>query len=188
MSETDYSSSLNKFQKFFFSYGIYHFDTINVSIHLICIPILTFTLIRMLDYFSMQYLKIGIPLGLIFISLVSVLYLYVDPFSGFITSGIYFSLELLLMNNQSPIFGYGQIDFIIYVHILSWIAQFIGHGLFEGRKPALMDNIFLTLNAPVFVTLEILEKFNYRREELIEARECMRKEVEKFRSLKKVKK
>ena len=116
MSETDYSSSLNKFQKFFFSYGIYHFDTINVSIHLICIPILTFTLIRMLDYFSMQFLKIGIPLGLIFISLVSVLYLYVDPFSGFITSGIYFSLELLLMNNQSPIFGYGQICYLKLEH------------------------------------------------------------------------
>ena len=28
-----------------------------------------------------------------------------------------------------------------YVHAISWIAQFVGHGVFEGRKPALMDNL-----------------------------------------------
>jgi uncharacterized membrane protein YGL010W len=73
------------------------------------------------------------------------------------------------------------------LHIFSWIAQFIGHGFFEGRKPALMDNIFLTLNAPIFVTIEILERFNYRHKEIEQARECMKKEVDRFRASKKVK-
>ena len=27
------------------------------------------------------------------------------------------------------------------VHVVSWIAQFIGHGAAEGRSPALLDNL-----------------------------------------------
>ena len=30
---------------------------------------------------------------------------------------------------------------IFTAHVIGWIAQFIGHGVFEGRKPALMDNL-----------------------------------------------
>lgn len=26
-------------------------------------------------------------------------------------------------------------------HVVSWIAQFMGHGLAEGRAPALLDNL-----------------------------------------------
>jgi uncharacterized membrane protein YGL010W len=29
----------------------------------------------------------------------------------------------------------------IIVQAISWIAQFLGHGLAEGRAPALLDNI-----------------------------------------------
>jgi uncharacterized membrane protein YGL010W len=29
----------------------------------------------------------------------------------------------------------------IIVQVISWIAQFLGHGLAEGRAPALLDNI-----------------------------------------------
>jgi 2-hydroxy fatty acid dioxygenase len=30
-------------------------------------------------------------------------------------------------------------------HVASWIAQFAGHGLAEGRAPALFDNLFQVL-------------------------------------------
>lgn len=29
----------------------------------------------------------------------------------------------------------------LYLHIGSWFMQFIGHGVAEGRSPALLDNI-----------------------------------------------
>lgn len=28
------------------------------------------------------------------------------------------------------------------VHVASWIAQLYGHGVWEGRSPALLDNVF----------------------------------------------
>lgn len=29
----------------------------------------------------------------------------------------------------------------LYLHVVSWVMQFIGHGVAEGRAPALLDNI-----------------------------------------------
>jgi len=49
------------------------------------------------------------------------------------------------------------------IFITSWIAQFIGHGKFEGRAPALLDNVVQALFlAPFFVWFEILFSLGYR--------------------------
>ena len=53
--------------------------------------------------------------------------------------------------------------YALAAHIGSWIAQFVGHGKFEGRKPALVDNLFQAFFlAPLFVWLEVLFMFGYR--------------------------
>ncbi|CAG8565405.1 14103_t:CDS:2 [Cetraspora pellucida] len=49
------------------------------------------------------------------------------------------------------------------VHVSSWIIQFIGHGFFEKRSPALKDNLVQALLlAPLFVWLEVLFHLRYR--------------------------
>lgn len=50
------------------------------------------------------------------------------------------------------------------MHIICWIGQFIGHGAFEGRKPALVDNVLLTLVAPDFVVIEVMFFLGWRSE------------------------
>jgi uncharacterized membrane protein YGL010W len=44
-----------------------------------------------------------------------------------------------------------------------WILQLIGHA-FEGRKPALVDNFFQVLIAPIFLMAEIFFALGYKRE------------------------
>jgi 2-hydroxy fatty acid dioxygenase len=72
---------------------------------------------------------------------------------------------------------------IISIHVLCWIAQFVGHGLAEKRAPALLDNLLggktihenpspvvdvlpfsllAVVLAPFFVHLEILFGLGYR--------------------------
>ncbi|KAI5056483.1 hypothetical protein GOP47_0028301 [Adiantum capillus-veneris] len=47
---------------------------------------------------------------------------------------------------------------VLVSQLVCWTGQFIGHGLFEGRSPALLDNIFQAFfMAPFFVILEILQ-------------------------------
>lgn len=53
----------------------------------------------------------------------------------------------------------------ISVHVVSWIMQFVGHGKFEGRKPALLDNLVQALFlAPLFVWYEVLFKLGFYKQ------------------------
>lgn len=69
----------------------------------------------------------------------------------------------------------------ILVNIGSWFAQFIGHGCFERRAPALKDNLLQALFlAPLFVWLEILFACGYRPKLRARVGEAVEKEVEKY--------
>lgn len=51
----------------------------------------------------------------------------------------------------------------IAVNVLCWIMQFIGHGYFERRAPALLDNTSgATMAAPLFVLMDVMFAFGYR--------------------------
>ena len=73
----------------------------------------------------------------------------------------------------------------LYLHMVSWVMQFIGHGVAEGRSPALLDNILggafhcdhvlyymssrshpAALLAPFFVHLEVCRRL-YRAQGLL---------------------
>jgi uncharacterized membrane protein YGL010W len=84
-------------------------------------------------------------------------YTLLAGFTGF-TGG----LLLLAMNLWAHAFvqSYGLLAWqpALAVHILSWYMQIHpGHGVFEGRKPALMDSFVQSLvTAPLFVWFEVL--------------------------------
>jgi len=50
----------------------------------------------------------------------------------------------------------------IVLHAISWATQFVGHGVYEKRRPALVDNLFQVFIAPLFVILELLFEVGYR--------------------------
>ena len=69
------------------------------------------------------------------------------------------------MATSTSIGGYEIWQIALTIHIFAWILQFIGHGVFEGRAPALIDSWDQALlTAPLFVLLEILFFFGYRKE------------------------
>jgi uncharacterized membrane protein YGL010W len=71
------------------------------------------------------------------------------------------------------------------VHVTCWIAQFVGHGKFEGRAPALLDNLFQAFFlAPLFVWLEILFSLGYREELKLRVDKGVKQDIMKFRESK----
>ena len=67
----------------------------------------------------------------------------------------------------------------------SWMAQFVGHGAFEGRAPALVDNLVQAfVLAPFFVWMEILFFFGYRPELKGRLDQAVEAEVQKYRKSK----
>ena len=58
---------------------------------------------------------------------------------------------------------------LVAVQIFGWGTQFVGHGIFERRAPAVLTNIFFMFIAPFFWTFEVLNKlFGYKDAEILE--------------------
>ena len=67
------------------------------------------------------------------------------------------------------------------VFVSSWILQFVGHGFFEKRAPALVDNLVQALFlAPFFVWMEILFFFGYRPELQERVSKAVEKDVKEY--------
>lgn len=74
----------------------------------------------------------------------------------------------------------------ISIHVVSWIAQFVGHGKYEGRKPALLDNLVQALFlAPLFVWYEVLFKLGLYKGLKTEVEAGIEAEVAKLKAGKK---
>ena len=177
---------LNKFQHFFYDYGRYHNNHTNILIHIIFVPIIAttmFYLFRCLssrlsgrDFNDFNY-------STLFPIFIFIYYTYVDSKLGFFTGLQYLLLDHLISKVSFGFSGISDFQIILFIHIFGWISQFIGHGVYEGRKPALMDNLLLTLNAPIFVNIEILYyTVGYKNEEINETKKYIIQDIKNYRS------
>ncbi len=86
-------------------------------------------------------------------------------------------------NHLTTTYGETANYWALGVHITSWLAQFIGHGVYEGRAPALLDNLVQAVFlAPFFVWMEVLFFFGYRPELKGRLDKAVEREVAKYRA------
>merc|ERR1719429_605984 len=110
-----------------------------------------------------------------------------DPVAGSLAA-----LMVLYLNNwtaglaaaAAPVQGYPLWQAVAVFHATMWIAQFIGHGVFEGRAPALLDSLDQALiTAPLFVLMEVAFFFGYRREFHSRIMDEVRKNIAEFKKV-----
>ncbi len=131
-------------------------------------------------WLSVPYLDLN--LGTAFALMYSALYLLLEPVAGFTLSAFCIGCTALgrYWSFQDSA---GTFQAALVIHIVSWVAQFIGHGAFEGRAPALLDNLVQAVFlAPMFVWLEVLFKFGYRPELQIRVEKLVQIEIAQFRA------
>ncbi|KAK5094959.1 hypothetical protein LTS08_008355 [Lithohypha guttulata] len=171
-------------------YGAYHHDPVNIAIHITCVPIIlltaftiatnTGTLIPTPEWTTVPYLDLN--LGTIFCLIYAALYILLEPVAG---TGLSVLLVAATAGGKYLVEEYGMVatKWAIGLHIFSWVAQFVGHGKFEGRAPALLDNIFQAFFlAPLFVWLETLFACGYRPELQSRINKMVEQDVAKFRA------
>ena len=68
-------------------------------------------------------------------------YLYLDP--GAVGASAAALVWALYAGQAAAAAAYGAGAWkpALALHVLSWVAQFYGHGVHEGRAPALLDNL-----------------------------------------------
>lgn len=149
-------------------YGAYHTNPINQWIHIVCVPVLLSTGLLFFSYIpilsprsssrsllspsSSSRMDASVPIAVAY----GTYYLYLSPSPlGIAGVGMVSGLYAMAHALKSSAMGALVWKPAIVVHVLSWVAQFYGHGHYEGRKPALIDNLFQSIfMAPFFVLIE----------------------------------
>jgi len=170
-------------------YGAYHSNPINVAIHMTCVPLILMTGLMLAsnspnlstpEWFP----SFPINLGTVAAFLYSSFYLLMEPVAG----GLSFPLIMawtVYSNRLLDVYGASANYWAIAVQVVTWVAQFIGHGMFEGRAPALLDNLVQALVlAPFFVWMAMLFALGYRPELKARLDKAIAEEVKKFRETK----
>jgi uncharacterized membrane protein YGL010W len=134
-------------------YSAYHRDGRNQATHHVGVPLIVFSLLILAAQAPVFELGFGtITLAGILISILLLIYISVVPLIGVIATALYMVL-LYFAKQITP----DQSPYLLFTAFFvgGWIIQFGGH-IFEGRKPALFDNLLQIFMAPAFLIAEIL--------------------------------
>ncbi|KAF8399502.1 hypothetical protein HHK36_015369 [Tetracentron sinense] len=157
-------SGLLDLEKHFAFYGAYHSNPINIYIHMLFVWPIFFTSLVLL-YFTpslFNFLPSGYNLnfGFLFTLIYALFYVCLDKKSGSLAALLCF---ICWVGGSSLA---GRLGFslawkvVLASQLFCWTGQFIGHGVFEKRAPALLDNLTQAfLMAPFFVLLEALQMY-----------------------------
>lgn len=161
-------------------YRSYHYNTINVLIHAVFVPTILFASLGLSNNVEI----FGYPLGILGSIGYSIFYLLLEWKAGLLASPIL--LTMSVKTNEwlkDPNLQFNKTLTILFA--VGWIIQFIGHGVFEKRAPALLDNLVQALVlAPFFVLYEglFLLGFNTELKERIDKRVVTK--IEEFKKAK----
>jgi uncharacterized membrane protein YGL010W len=156
----------------FVNYYEYHQNKINQIIHFIFVPVLTFSVIMVFNVVPLPFLEpltSKLPFSFFQPNLATLVFFILAPYYILLdfTAGLILFAELVLMyigvNYLHLSFDAQQYWTLFAVlSLVGWGTQFFGHGYFEGRRPALFDNLLQVFIAPLFVMLEALFAFGYK--------------------------
>jgi uncharacterized membrane protein YGL010W len=141
-------------------YAAYHQDARNKATHFIGVPIIVLSLFIPLSWLRVDVGAVTITAAMIFAGTVLMYYFFLDLALG---AGM-LALNAVLLWLAQAIADQGTLQGWIWFAVLfigGWILQLVGH-VFEGRKPALADNLFQIFVAPIFLCAELFFALGYK--------------------------
>jgi uncharacterized membrane protein YGL010W len=152
-------------------YSSYHRDWRNKATHFVGIPAIAFSLFIPLSWVVLFDLG-GVAVSLaVLLYLGSILfYLWLDRALGLAMAVLFLPVMLVGIWVGSLGTATGWTVFALFF-VGGWIFQLVGHA-FEGRRPALADNILQALIGPLFLMAEVVVALGFKRDmhDAVEAR------------------
>ena len=144
-------------------YAAYHRDLRNVATHLVGVPMIVFAVEILL---ARPVLAgdgaLALTPALLATIAAAAYYIALDRALGVLMA----LLLALLLAAAAPIAAQSTAVWLAWgvgLFVVGWVIQFIGH-VFEGRKPAFVDDIIGLLIGPLFVVCEVLFFAGLRRD------------------------
>lgn len=141
------------------SYAAYHRNRWNKLAHFIGVPAIVFAILIPMAWID---LGAGLNLARIFAAAVLICYFLLDAALALAMTALAAALLYAAERVAGMSAWTGWTSFAAFF-IGGWVFQLVGH-LFEGRKPALMDNLFQIFVAPIFLVAEVFFALGLKRE------------------------
>ncbi len=138
------------------TYAAYHQDARNKATHFVGVPVIVLSL-----FIPLAWVRLGdVSLATVFAAALVIYYFMLDvPLA--IAMLVVFALLATLgewIAMQGALVGW---TWFAALFVGGWILQLVGH-VFEGRKPALADNLFQIFVAPIFLCAEVFFALGYK--------------------------
>jgi len=148
--------STNLFRRQLGVYASVHRDWRNKATHFVGIPVIVFSLLLILSPW---------PTVLLVVAIVAVLgWLALDLGIGLVMAAI-MVFACYAAHALAGALGSMQAVWIAFLALFvgGWVLQFLGHH-YEGKRPALLDNIFQAFIGPMFLVAETMVVLGHRRD------------------------
>lgn len=143
-------------------YATYHRDWRNRATHMIGIPAIVFSLLVLAAVWRVSASSIDLSAAWIVAALAGLGWLALDAAVGMAMIAALVPM-VFAANWIAATFGQAACWIVAAVFFVGgWVFQIIGH-VFEGRRPALLDNLFQAFIGPMFIMAELLELIGLRR-------------------------
>lgn len=142
-------------------YAAYHQDARNKATHFVGVPVIILSLFIPLAWPRVEIAGLPLTVAMLLALVVLVYYFLLDVPLALAMSAI--TLVLLWLGHEIAALGVGPAwGWFAALFVGGWVLQLVGHG-FEGRRPALADNLFQIFVAPIFLCAEIFFALGYKR-------------------------
>ena len=137
-------------------YAAYHQDARNKATHFVGVPVIVLSLMIPLAWLRFE----GITAAMVITAVLLAYYLALDIWLGLAMCIVMGALLWLgqVIADQGALAGWAWFGGLF---VGGWILQLVGH-VFEGRKPALADNLFQIFVAPIFLCAELFFALGYK--------------------------
>ena len=143
-------------------YAAYHQDARNKATHFVGVPMIIFSLLIPLGWLRADVDGVSVSAALVVPALLLLYYLVLDIPLG-LAMGAVFALMLWAAEPLSQASLGVSLTWFLLLFIGGWALQLWGH-VYEGRKPALVDNLFQIFVAPIFLAAEAAFALGLRHE------------------------
>jgi uncharacterized membrane protein YGL010W len=143
-------------------YAAYHQDARNKATHFVGVPLIVFSLMIPLGWLRAELSGLPVSAALVVTAILLLYYLALDLPLG-LAMGAVFALMLWGAEPLSQAALGVSFAWFLVLFVGGWALQLWGH-VFEGRKPALVDNLFQIFVAPIFLAAEVFFVLGYKPE------------------------
>jgi uncharacterized membrane protein YGL010W len=146
------------------SYASVHRDWRNKATHFVGIPIIVFSLLLVLSLWRLEIGGREWPLSLVITILAVLGWMALDLGVGF-AMALLMAVAWYAAEALAGALGSAQAVWIAFIALFvgGWALQFLGHH-YEGKRPALIDNIFQGFIGPMFLVAEAMVVMGQRRD------------------------